>query len=189
MSARGHSLPVDHALTSRDVRNCSKAELSCFRPRGRAVPMAARYGHLSQRVVEARVEKDRVALARLATKRERPRERHNARETHPGLSSIPRGSSASRCRSQCLMVRPSKRRTPRHRHHLPGIKNSQSESYAEIDSDGLRTRLRSWCTSLLFCTSKSVQHRRGSRPGQAWHRLDLLDALKRPAQVANRPLQ
>src|SRR5262249_12143637 len=26
-------------------------------------------------------------------------------------------------------------RTPRHRHHPPGIKNSQSESYAEIGTD------------------------------------------------------
>jgi len=31
-------------------------------------------------------------------------------------------------------------RTPPNRHHPPGIKNSKSESYAEIDTDGLRTR-------------------------------------------------
>jgi hypothetical protein len=55
MSPLGHSRPMGHALTSRDVRNCSKAELSwcaaSFRPRGRAVPVA-RYGHLSQRVTK-----------------------------------------------------------------------------------------------------------------------------------------
>ena len=28
MNAMGHSLPIGHSLTSRDVRNCSKAELS-----------------------------------------------------------------------------------------------------------------------------------------------------------------
>ena len=42
MSARGHSLPTGHSLTSRDVRNCSKAELRwcCgkFRPNGSARP-------------------------------------------------------------------------------------------------------------------------------------------------------
>jgi hypothetical protein len=39
-------------------------------------------------------------------------------------------------------------RTPPHRHHLPGIKNFHSDSYAEIGTDSLRTRLRAWCTSL-----------------------------------------
>ena len=37
--------------------------------------------------------------------------------------------------------------TPRHRHHLPGSRNSKSESYAEISTNRLRTRLRTWCTS------------------------------------------
>ena len=40
--------------------------------------------------------------------------------------------------------------TPRHRHHPPGIKNSKSDSYAEIDTDSLHTGLRTWCTSLTF---------------------------------------
>jgi hypothetical protein len=31
MSPQGHSLPIGHALTSHDVRNCSKAELSWSR--------------------------------------------------------------------------------------------------------------------------------------------------------------
>jgi hypothetical protein len=30
-----------------------------------------------------------------------------------------------------------------HRHHPPGIKNSKSKSYAEIDTDSLRTRTAS----------------------------------------------
>jgi hypothetical protein len=56
-----------------------------------------------------------------------------AREYHPGLASIPGGSSVARCRSQYLIVRRCYRslelafdsetvqaaRTPRHRHHPP----------------------------------------------------------------------
>ena len=34
-------------------------------------------------------------------------------------------------------------RTPRHRHHPPGIRNFHSDSYAEIDMDSLRTGLSS----------------------------------------------
>jgi hypothetical protein len=78
----------------------------------------------------------------------------------PRLSSIPWASvvRTTRCRSQHLIVRrmlllprarPSNRetvraaRTPPHRHHPPRIKNCQSESYAEIDTDSLCTRLSS----------------------------------------------
>jgi hypothetical protein len=50
----------------------------------------------------------------------------------------PLGSSVARCRSVYARDLP---RTPRHRHHLPGIKNSKSESYAEIAKDSWRTRL------------------------------------------------
>jgi hypothetical protein len=32
-------------------------------------------------------------------------------------------------------------RTPRHCHHLPGIRNSRSDSYAEIETGSLHTRL------------------------------------------------
>jgi hypothetical protein len=39
-------------------------------------------------------------------------------------------------------------RTPRHRHHPPGIKNFHSDSYAEIDTDSLPTRLRTLRASL-----------------------------------------
>jgi hypothetical protein len=85
----------------------------------------------------------------------------------PRLSSIPRGSVEARCRSQYLKVRRCCRSlelafdhetvrratTPRHCHHPPGIKNSRSDSYAEIDTDSLRTRLRTLCASL-----RQVQH-------------------------------
>ena len=77
---------------------------------------------------------------------------------HPRLATLPWGSM-----SQYLIVRrcycslkPRRRtretvraeRTPRHRHHLPGITNFQSARYAEIGRDRLCTRLRTWCTSL-----------------------------------------
>src|SRR5262249_32691402 len=73
----------------------------------------------------------------------------------PRLSSIPWRSVMARCGSQYLIARRvlplprARRRTvkpfeqrefPPNRHHPPGIKNSKSESYAEIDTDGLRTR-------------------------------------------------
>jgi hypothetical protein len=40
--------------------------------------------------------------------------------------------------------------TGRQCRHLPGIKYSPSESYAEIGRDSLRTGLRTLCASLLF---------------------------------------
>jgi hypothetical protein len=46
-------------------------------------------------------------------------------------------------------------RTPRHRHHLPGINGSPSESYAEIGTDRLRKRLR---TLLLRVTERWMQY-------------------------------
>ena len=69
----------------------------------------------------------------------------------PRLSSIPWGSivRTTRCRSQrtadACRHRETVRavRTPRHCHHLPGIKTFPSESYAEVRTDSLRTRTAS----------------------------------------------
>jgi hypothetical protein len=98
----------------------------------------------------------------------------------PGLSSIPGGSSAARCRSQGLIVRPTlplprarhrnretvpAMRTPWHRHHLPGIKNSPSRSYAEIGTDRLRTRPASVVREFALTRARPprpVQHTGGS---------------------------
>jgi hypothetical protein len=91
------------------------------------------------------------------------------------------GSSVALCRSHYLMVRrcyrslQARRRnretvrsatTPRHRHHLPGIKKCPSDSYVEIGSDGLRTRLSSVVREFaLNCSSARptppVQHTPG----------------------------
>jgi hypothetical protein len=93
-------------------------------------------------------------------------------ENHPGLSSIPWGSSTARCRSQHLIVRElafdrepvRAMRAPPHRHHLPGIKNSSSRSYAEIGSDSLRTGLSSVVREFAYMRARPpppVQHTPG----------------------------
>ena len=77
-----------------------------------------------------------------------------AQDTHPACPAYPGGHHliVRRCyRSLELAVEPlnrSSNKNSTHRHHLPGIRNSKSDSYAEIGTDSLRTRLRTWCTSL-----------------------------------------
>ena len=64
-----------------------------------------------------------------------------AQETHPALSSIPWGvqlcGQLAAGRNVSSMPRRHREtvravRTSRHRHHLPGIKNSKSEGYGNI---------------------------------------------------------
>jgi hypothetical protein len=88
------------------------------------------------------------------------------------------GPVVARCRSQYLIVTRCYRslklaadcetvravRTPRHRHHPPGIRNFHSDSYAEIDTDSLRTGLSSVVRERpahAQMTPCRVQHTRG----------------------------
>jgi hypothetical protein len=51
-------------------------------------------------------------------------------------------------------------RTPRYCHHLSGIRNSKSDSYVEIVTDRLRTRLRTLCASCFRRLACSAAGRR-----------------------------
>ena len=73
-------------------------------------------------------------------------------------------------------------RTPPHRHHLPGFKNSQSESYAEIGADRFRTRLSSVVREFRRRRLGSTGTRDQFYPGAMLDgRLDHL-ACKKPAR-------
>ena len=80
------------------------------------------------------------------------------RETHPACPAYPGGQLCGQLaagRNVPSMPRRHRKtvraaRTPPQRHHPPGIRNSQSESYAEIDTDSLRTTLRALCANLIL---------------------------------------
>jgi hypothetical protein len=93
----------------------------------------------------------------------------------PGLSGIPGGSVAAddpvqlaifSCQPALPLSQARRRRQLHgHRHHPPGIRNFHSDSYAEIGTDSLRTRLRALCASLPEFA------RDPPRPGQRTHRV------------------
>jgi hypothetical protein len=88
----------------------------------------------------------------------------------------------ARCRSQHLIVRwcyrslkravetvkPFEAKTPPHRHHPPGIRNSKSDGYAGIGTDSLRTRLRTWCASLQMFAQETHPACPAYPGGQLW---------------------